>query len=337
MIFVAYLAIPLGQSIVPILDKFLTWRLISTTAVLVALSGFIQTFLLPETKYWYLLQRKTEKAETSELWFRPKSDTAKIREAIEKIEKIIENDSNAKTGHFMELIKNLRKMKYARPFFWGLILCVTRSSDGKGVFAVHLIQILRDLDIPYNLTFLDGWLGFFGELGNVIAFFLVYNLNRKTVIYISSFVLCVCCFVVLGYKILYNFDEKVLPPWVVVICVFAYMVVVDVAYNSSLSVLIAEIQVAYYRVEIVCFLNGLLYWLSGVYLYVFPYLQARLPIECLILFFLLNVVLSFTIVYFFFPETSDLEFYETDKMADLVCESEGTLEDSFNATLVPVF
>ncbi len=321
----AFLTVTFGYGTIYILASFVSWKIIAMIGAAIALSGFVQSFFIPESIYWYLLKKDLDNAKASLSWFRPNADQIEIDRTIESIYKIIEDDPSAKSGHFIELLKNLRYQKYAKPFLLGLILELFRASNGRAVYVTYLIEILQDLDISDDPKLLGYWFGIFDIAGSIIIVALIHRMNRKTVIYVSSLILIICLLLTLAYKSTFNTSDSV-PQWLVVAASFTFAITINAAYNSSVNVLIAEIQIAYYRLETTCFHNGFLYLVTCIFMYLFPPVTIKYSIESVISYFLGNLIVSLIIIHCFFPETKRFEFYETEKVYYDVSETTETVE-----------
>ncbi len=296
-----------------LLNSFLNWRMIALTSVAIALCGFCQSFFIPETKYWYLLNDNRDGAVASLLWFQPKFTEDELEREIKSISQSIDEDPNAKSGHFVELIKNLRYKKYFRPVLLGFIVTFLRGSNGRVVFGIYLINIFKHLEIPYHETELGILFGIVEMIGSMAVLFFIYKYNRKIVIYVVSSIMFACITVTILYKFLHNCKIDVVPAWLVVCCIYIYTVLSSTAMNSSLAVISSEIQHAYYRAEVVAFNSGTIFFFFGLYTFLYPYIEKILAIEYIIMYFEIIVALTVVVIYFFFPETSKFEFFQNDK------------------------
>ncbi len=302
-----------GSAVVYLLNGILSWRLVAMVAVAVAASGFAQSFFIPETKYWHLLQNNKERAIESIVWFQPNMNPADLDRKMNSILHSIEGDPNAKSGHFVELIQNLSYKKYYKPVLLGFILTFFRSGNGRVIFGIYLINILEELQVPYSSTKLSTIFGIVEMIGSVVVLVLIYKLNRKNVIYVASGIMVISGAVVVLGKFLRNSEIDIIPSWLVVACVYTYSLIGMSALASSLYVIISEIQHAYYRPEMTSFNTGTNCLFLSLYTFVFPYVKKIVPIEYILIFFIVNVVLSVIIIFIFFPETSKFEFFETQK------------------------
>ncbi len=300
-----------GGAAVYLLNGILSWRLIAMVSLAIAFSAFAQSFFIPETNYWHLLQNDKERAIESILWFQPNMNPADLDRKMNSILQSIKGDPNAKSGHFLELIQNLRYKKYYKPALLGFILTFFRSSNGRVIFGIYMINILEELRVPYNATKLGTIFGIVEMIGSVAVLVLIYKLNRKNVIYVASTILVISDAIVVLCKFLSNSKIEIIPSWVVVACVYTYSLISMSALSSSMHVILSEIQHAYYRPEMTSFNMGTNYLFLSLYSFVFPYVKKIVPIEYILIFFMINVVLSVIIIFIFFPETSKFEFFET--------------------------
>ncbi len=302
-----------GGAVVYLLNGILSWRLIAMMTVAIAVSGFAQSFFIPETKYWHLLHNDKERAIESILWFQPNMNTAELDRKMNPILRSIEEDPNAKSGHFMELIKNLRYKKYYKPVLLGLTVTFLRSGNGRTIFGIYLINIFEYLQVPYSVNILYTIFGIVEMVGSVVVLVLIYKLNRKNVIYVASGIMVTAGAILVIYKFFRNSEIEIIPSWVVVVCVYTYTLISTSALSSSFTVILSEIQQAYYRAEMTSFNAGTSSLFLALYSFVFPYVKKILPIEYILIFFIVNIVLSVITIFIFFPETSKLEFFETKK------------------------
>ncbi len=282
-------------------------------SIAVAVSGFAQSFFIPETNYWHLLQNDKKRAIESVLWFQPNMNPADLDCKMNTIMQTIKDDPNAKSGHFGELIQNLRYRKYYKPVLLGFILTLFRGGNGRAIFGIYLVNIFEQLQVPYNVTVLCTIFGIVEMVGSIAVLVLIYKLNRKNVIYAASGILVTAGSILVLYKFLLNSDIEIIPNWLVVACVYTYTLISMSALSSSMTVILSEIQPAYYRAEMTSINSGTVYLFLALYSFLFPYVEKIVPIEYILIFFIVNVVLSVITIFIFFPETSKFEFFETKK------------------------
>ncbi len=304
----------MGAALIYVLNPITSWRSISIVFIIISLSGFLQTFFIPETKYWYLLRGNIDKAMTSLRWYQPDLPLSDADQILRTISQTIEDDSNAKSGGVLELLKNLSHWKYLKPALLGLLVTLLRCGNGRVVFTIYLIDIMRDLEITYDPNTLCTIFGIVEMVGPLLILAVIFKMRRKSVIYLSSAIILICLSVTIAHKFLCNSHMYVIPQWVVVACSYIYTIMVLSAYNTSMSIIVSEIQVAYYRAEITFLLFGIMCFFFWMYAFLYPYAEKLFPIEYILSYFTANIILALILIIFFFPETSRLEFYENSKI-----------------------
>ncbi len=306
-----FIFISLGNSFDYILDSFFPWRICAIILASVAAVAVFQTFLIPETKYWYILQDNQAKAKSSILWFEPNMSEEEIKEQIEKIRESIELTSKSKKelGRY-DFILSMRQKKFFKPFILGVILLSLRSGCGRVIVAAYTVNFFDDLRTPYNSEKLAAWYGIFDFFGCIVILLVVYKLGRKTVFYIYLSIIVISLVATLLYEVFrHTYFSRV--PWFPVICMFIYGMVISSGFMCNVSIIVSEIQFAQFRGEILTVLMSVSYGTIFIYAQLYAYVEHVVPISWILFVFLINVLLAGMVVYFFIPETSKDEFYKT--------------------------
>ncbi len=306
----AFVCFTCGNAVIFILNLFMSWRGIVAVQIAIAICGFIQLFCIPETKYWHLVNGDTESAKESMLWFQPDLTCAEVDHQIKVMQQSLESSNNA-TGQGTNFLQNLKNKKVRKPLWIGLFSNLFRSGEGRIIFSVYFFDIFQDLDVPYNLK---KWTAYYGMVYLICIIGVVAitrALNRKTAVYLWAGMMIFCLVIMILYKFLHNSNIDIFPPWIPVICGYAYFLFSMSGLYSAIFSIITEIQVAYCRPQMTAILNGEICLCFTFYAFLFPYVRLFLPIEYIFLIFLTNLIIVTIIICVLVPETSSFEFYDT--------------------------
>lgn len=307
-----FISTTLGLSLNYILDSMVSWRMMAFISLVITVSGFHQTFYIPESNYWYLLEGEEELAQESIMWFEPSLSPEEVNQKIEAILLANETFNFQKGVQFMRIIKSLREKQFYKPFLIGILINVFRSGNGRVVMGIHIETVLKDLSTPYNILNLIRWFGWADILGSFVILLFVHKINRKTLIYASSAILVFTLGVIVAYKFSQGAGDFI-PPWAPIISLYVYAMSVITIFNSVISITISEIQVPIYRSQMNLFHNGLVYLLCSLSTFLFPYVEKVMPIQYIFLWFILNIIGCVVVISWAVHETSQMEFYETEK------------------------
>lgn len=323
-----YISTNLGGSLIFILNPYLHWRSMAAIAFVVSLTGLMQTFVLPESKYWYLLRGDKARAIRALKWYQPdcdKFETDRILCEISQTLRAARDKSTVGTSKFIKSV--LTDWTYFKPILLGVAINLLRNGNGRAIFAVYFIDILHDLQIDSSVDAdtLAYWYGIVSIASTVAILILIYKLSRKCVLYLSSTLIAASLLVVVARDPLLANFHLVLPSSLLVVCVYTYMLLVTTSYNSTISIVVSEIQIATHRAQTIAFHTGISYLFHCLYVFGYPYALEVIPINYILLIFVGNVVIGVVVFYAFVPETSKFEFYENDKRNDNL-ETDGKKE-----------
>ncbi len=287
----------------------MSWRGVVAVQVAMAISSFILSFYLPETKYWHLVNGDTESAKQSMLWFQPDLTSTEIDHQTKVMQQSLEQSSTS-DGLCTKLFQNLKNKEVRKPLWIAMFINIFRAGEGRIIFSVYFFDIFNELDVPYDLK---KWTAYYGMVSLVCVASVVAitrALNRKTAVYLWASMMMICLIIMISYKILHNFEVDILPPWIPVICGYVYFLFSVSGLYTAIYIIIMEIQVAYCRPEMAALLNGQIGLGFSIYTFLFPYVRF-LPIEYIFLAFLINLTIVVIIIGVLVPETSSFEFYDT--------------------------
>lgn len=308
-----YISTTFGLALNYILDSAVSWRTMALITLLITGSGFMQTFFIPESNYWYLLEGKEELAQESILWFEPSLSDEEVNQRIEAILLANETFNFQKGDQFFRIIRSLREEKFYKPVLTGILINVFRSGNGRVTVGIHLETILNDFNTPYNVLHLIRWFGWADILGSLVILLFVHKIRRKTLMYFS----CTILVLSLGVIVVYKFSQgagNFIPSWAPIVGLYVYAMCVITTYNSLVSIIISEIQVPIYRVQMNLFQNSVVYLLCSLSAFVFPFVEKILPIQYIFLWFIFNIIASVIVIRYTVSETSEMEFYENKKI-----------------------
>ncbi len=296
-----------GSTIIYCLYGYLKWRTIVFVSVAVALSSLLQSFLIPESNYWYLVTGDELGARKSLLWFQPYMTNSEMDQKIKDIADAM--DCSKKPGQFGKFVKDLRHSKYLKPLLLGLVINFFRGGEARAVFAVYFVKMVHHFDIPYDIKNLTATFGVINFMGTLIVLPIIHKFRRKVAIYLSSGFMVACMVTLIAYKILQmqNFNA----PWIPLFCICFFKAVPSAAQSALLPTILSEIQMALYRAEATSIHNGTAYIFTCLYSYIFPFLEKIWPIEWIVALFAANIVLVVLVIAIFVPETSRMEHYKT--------------------------
>lgn len=308
-----------GLSLNYITNNLVSWRIMAVIMLLISLSQFLLTFLIPESNYYYLLTGKIDEAKASISWFEPSLSEEQLNGRIETILKANDSFKTKHRSQFGEIILNLRQMKFLKPFLLGVLINIFRSGDGRLAIGVYLETVIQDINTPFDTSTLIRWFGWADIIGSFVILLFVHRIKRKTLIFASAVILVVS----LGLVVAYKFSQQlgsVLPHWLPVLGLYVYVMCVVTAFNSAISIVISEIQVPSLRPQMTLLQNGIgliFYWF---YLFIFPYIEKVIFIQYIFLWMMLNITMVMLVVLFLVPETSKLEFFENEKNSKAVID-----------------
>lgn len=307
-----FISTTFGLSLNYLLNSAVSWRMMAFIMLVITVSGFVQTFFIPESNYWYLLEGKEENAQESILWFEPALSAEEVNQRIEAILLANETFNFQKGDQFSRIIKSLRHEKFYKPVLTGILINVFRSGNGRVTVGVHLETVLNDLNTSYDVPHLIRWFGWADILGSFVILLFVHKIRRKTLIYASCTVLVLSLAIIVAFKFSQGVGDFI-PPWVPVISLYVYAMCVITTYNSVVTIIVSEIQVPIYRPQINLLQNSVVYLFCSLSTFIFPYVEKFLPIQYIFLWFIFNIVASLIVIRCTVPETSKIEFYENEK------------------------
>lgn len=286
--------------------------------LLVDVSGFVLSFYIPESSFWYVQNDEKESAKSAIAWFEPSLTTEQLNERVATIIEATENYSSAKGGDIKKMITSLREWKYLRPVVIGLVINCFRGGNGRIVICVYVESIFRSLNTHFNVDKVIMYFGFSDIIGSCVMMLFVHKMKRKTLAYLGTSVLVIC----LGTVCIFKFCQEAgvyISDYVPIIALYIYAVFVMTTFNSVISVIVSEIQVPIYRTEMNLFQNGLLYMFCAIYSSAYPSVETVLPLQYIFLWFIANIIMSCVIIAMLVPETSKMEFYENEKQPEHHC------------------
>lgn len=310
-----FICTTIGLSLNYVLNSIITWRIVVIIMMAIAISEFAQTFLIPESNYWYLLTGNKRKARKSILWFEPTLDEEELNNRMEAIAEANAVLSSDKSGIFSELFGSLTKKKCLKPFLLGLIINTFRSGDGRLVIGIYLQKIIKEMNLSYDTTLIIRYFGLADILGSFVVLLFVHQIKRKTLIFGSTVIIEIALSLIVIYKFTQQSGEP-LPDWVPVMGLYVYVMFVVTSYSSVITIIISEIQVPNLRPQMTILHNGTGLFVCWIYSSCFPYIYKVLPIQYVFLWVMLNIFIALIILLLLIPETSNFEFYENETRSE---------------------
>ncbi len=300
-----------GGSICYILNLIMPWKRAALVMAGLCVSGLLQSFILPETKYWYMLKKNEKMAEESLLWFQPHLSQKDIDMQIRLMRESIEQDSKMTNKvSLMKFIKSLSHMRYLKPVLLGSFLFLLRSSCGRCVIVSYTVDVFEDLKTPYNAEFLAAGLGVIESAGCCCVLLLVPYVKRKTLFHLVSIIMAISLSVTIAYQFYVEYSGASPIPWLPVVGVYGYGMIVAGGYMSSITVISSEIQYPYFRAPAMTFFTFLIVSTVLIYTTIFPYVQETIPIHYIFMYFVIAIMVGNVVVWLAVPETSNKQFYE---------------------------
>lgn len=276
-------------------------------ALSIATSGFIGTFFIPESNFWYLLQGDIDAAKKSIKWFGPAMTIEQVNMRVENISTILETDYKEK--HWFDFITSLRHKKYYKPFLIGLIINFFRSGNGRLVLGVYIEALFKNMNTPYQVSNLITWFGWADLISSFVILLFMHKIKRKTMVVAATIIMVASLSITVIYlftKDTYNF----ISPWIPILALYVYAMCIMTAYNSVITIIISEIQLPTYRPQINLFQTGFLYLIYSFYTFIFPHAEKVVHIRYILIYFISSITVCSLAVFALAPETSKLEFYE---------------------------
>lgn len=301
----------IGLSLNYVLNSIITWRIMVVIMIVISISELVQTFLIPESNYWYLLVGNKKMARKSILWYEPTLSDEELKDRMEAIAEANALLKSGKGGLFTQILGSLSQKKFLKPFLLGLLINVFRSGDGRLVIGIYLQKIVDEIDTSYDTQLIIRWFGWADILGSFAVLLFVHKIKRKTLIFISTIIIETSLGLIVAYKFTQQAGNS-LPDWVPILGLYVYVMCVVTSYSSVITIIISEIQVPTLRPQMTILHNGiglLVCWLGSLG---FPYIYKVLPIQYIFLWIMLNILISLIILLLLVPETSDFEFYENE-------------------------
>lgn len=304
-----FVSITFGLSLNYILNSLVTWRTMAIIMLLIATSGYIGTFFIPESNFWYLQQGDKEAAKKSIKWFESAMTTEELDERVENILTVSEVDAGNKGKYYLDFIRDLRYKKFYKPFLIALIVNFFRGGNGRLVLGVYVETLFKDMNTPYEISSLIRWFGWAEFISSFVILFFMHKMKRKTVVIAATIILVASLSTVVIYlstKDTYN----LIPPWLAVSTLYSYAMCVMTAYSSVITIIISEMQPPTYRPQINVFQNGVLFIIYSFNTFTFPYAEKVIHIQYILIYFILSIIACSLTVLALVPETSKMEFYE---------------------------
>lgn len=276
----------------------------------ITISGFIGTFFIPESNFWYLLQGDKEGAKSSIKWFQPGITEEELDMRVVNILETSEADTT-EGSHYLDFLKSLREAKFLKPFLIATLINLFRSGNGRLVLGVYIQTLFTNMSTPYDISHLVGCFGWADLVGSIFVLFVMHKIKRKTLVYASTSIMVVCLSTIVIYLFIHTYVN--LPPWLPVVALCVYAMCIMTAYNSVITIIASEIQHPTYRPQINMFQNGFLFLIYSFYTFVFPHVVKIIPMQYVIMYFILSIMACSLSVTFLVPETSRLEFYENEE------------------------
>ncbi len=304
------LFIAFGNAIDYILGLFLSWRIAAAVVVILAFSGFLQSFFIPETKYWHLLAGDEKLARKSMLWFDPKLTKPEMDQEIKNIRDSMENAGERKSK-IIEFLKCFGQAKYVKSLIVAVILPIIRSCCGVAIVTSYAIEFFEDFHSPYDCKKLSVLYGILETSGCVLNTILFRYCKRKRIFYFYSIIMIITLCSTIGYDWFFKRGGTDPLPWIPIALMLAYVSIACTGFMSCAGVICAETQSAYFRAEAMSLYVLVLNISTATSVYVFPLVQHQISLDYILLFFLINIVIGLLTVVALVSETRDLKFYET--------------------------
>lgn len=302
-----FVFIATGYSVDYLLHSYLTWRYIGVLFIVIAILGLLFSSIMPETKYWYLLQGDWKHAAKSYLWFHPLATSKEISEDLADIQTSIDEIGKITAWSFF---RDIRKKKYLKGLLLGFILYVLRVCAGRPIFVTFTGKIFEDMDTPYDIDHLVVLYAIIDISGCIIVQYLVYKCNRKSLILCFSVIMISSLALASIYLYLHTTIKNPFPLFPVV-CVYIYTLIVSTGYISTIGIMVSEILYAEYRGPTMALVTFGLFFTTLLLTRFYPSYKSVVSIEYMFIFFILSICFCVLLIFTFVPETARKEFYKT--------------------------
>ncbi len=306
------LCIAIGSSVDYILGSFLSWRFTAVVVAVIAVSGFIQSFMLPETKYWHLLKGDQKAAESSLLWFEPNLTAYEIDQEIKKIQDSMNNREFNTKCKIIEFWKRFADRKYQKPFAVALILPTVRSLCGVPIATSYPVEFFEEFHSPYDSETLSVLFGILQTFGCILNLTVFRYFKRKSTFYSYSWIMIATLCTTLAYRMYARSLESDPTPWIPIACMLVYVSMAATGFMSCVAIIAAESQDPYFRAEAMSLFVFEMSLFSTISIYSFPIIRLQIMWDTMLLFFLCVVLVGLATVFCLATETSKRKFYETE-------------------------
>lgn len=291
--------------------------------VATAILGLLQSFFIPETKYWHLRENRTDLAIKSILWFEPNLPSCEIDSQLQNMKNSIKFNSSTGFSAWIRFFSSLRKIKYFMPVFIAFVLYTTRGGAGRIVIISNAVTFFSALGTSYNSESLAALYGIADFLGSLICTYLTHKFKVKKSFYIISITAMLTLIVTIGY-LFYKSINHDPAPYFPIIGTFIYGMMLAGMYNM-IFVTTTEIQFAEFRCESISSLAFFTYGILFVYNKLFPYIRRAVHMQYILLYFLFNILISAAIMFFFVPDNNKKLFYETGNLQNIKVIKKGII------------
>lgn len=304
----------------------MTWRQVVMMILGISAFGIYQLQIIPESKFWHLFKKRKDDALESTAWFENTKVALKETEILYSLMNFGTNMLREDDLDAGKLTWRVLKKLQMKSFLLSVSVNILRCGTGKVLFTVYPINMFTNLGTSINGKILGiGYcvLNFITCMLNMLLFSTIDRFNRKNFFNIFSAVMVVCLTAVICLQ---SLDDNGVKPLsgVMTLCMYAYLVVEGTGYFSILSIMSFEVMPITQRgvsTTLNFFASNLV---SAIYVKVFPIVEQNFSFRTQCVYFLINVLLIFVIVQFYYPDTRgnmfsgyEKHFLKTLKNADV--------------------
>lgn len=204
---------------------YLNWDVVAIVYAALAIISTLLMLILIESPTWLYSKGRIEKSIEALSSLRC-SHPDDMRDEIEDMEK--SRDSSIKLS-LRETLKNV--LRAWKPLLMSVLIKLLLQNSGYSIMSSYTITVFDQLKLPLDSSRFTIEYSVAGFVGSIATAFFMHTLNRKTLLFSTSFVMGICMVVVGIYEEIFYFDSDK---------IFAYIVPIAFYVNTFANNLGAE-------------------------------------------------------------------------------------------------
>lgn len=269
--------------------------------------------MLEESPVYLVSKNEKEKALKALGKLRNQKNYSKLELEYIKLEEFVKHDSTTKKASFFDLFRTRTSRK---GFFLCFTVCMSMQTCGLTIISSFTGIIFNEANNSISGNTIGIILGFVQISTHLLATYCVDKLGRRQLLLLSTFG-CSCLMLILG---IYFFLQQIESPWVLylrwlpVLGVILFIVSYAFGIGPLPLLLIGELLPCDLRPVGMATIFISEASMASIVMACFPLIKSRYGIHCAMWIHSFCNVISFSIIYFFLPETKCKSFKEIEKL-----------------------